>query len=36
VAVEKCAVLTLSWRVDGYTELMCPTEKRKTKEKRNS
>jgi hypothetical protein len=35
VAVEKCVVLTSSWRVDGYTELLCPTVKRKTKEKMN-
>jgi hypothetical protein len=34
VAVEKYDVLTSSWRVDGYTKLLCPTEKRKRKEKK--
>jgi hypothetical protein len=35
LVVKKCIVLTSFLRADRYTELLCPTEKRK-KEKRNS
>jgi hypothetical protein len=34
IAVEKCVVLTSTWRADRYTKLLRPIEKRKKKKKK--